>query len=219
MSEPTVDLSTADGPAIDASMESPAPASGETRATPPGWDKPGAILLIIGVFALITVAGVVIANRTDVDKNPDAAEMDDVAVYAYFGGMHSNDPITYAENPPVGGEHADIWQNCGFYDGAVSSEQAVHSLEHGAVWITYSPDLAEEQRVRLQELTREHDYVLISAFTGLPSPIVATAWNHQLVLDDLDDDQLNEFIRRFKLNDESPEPGAPCTGGSSEMAA
>lgn len=98
-------------------------------------DKPTAVLLILGIFALMVIIGVVIANQADDDESPDAAEMDGVVTYVYFGGMHSDEPITYAESPPVGGEHADVWQNCGFYGGMISSEQAVHSLEHGAVWI------------------------------------------------------------------------------------
>ena len=46
--------------------------------------------------------------------------------------------------PPVAGEHNAAWQNCtgNVYDAPIANEHAVHSLEHGAIWITYRPDLA-----------------------------------------------------------------------------
>jgi len=41
------------------------------------------------------------------------------------------------ELPPMGGTHNQVWQNCGVYETPLRSDLAVHSLEHGAVWITY----------------------------------------------------------------------------------
>ena len=45
--------------------------------------------------------------------------------------------------PPAFGAHLGAWQNCGIYDQPVEVGHALHSLEHGAVWLTYSPDLSE----------------------------------------------------------------------------
>ena len=44
--------------------------------------------------------------------------------------------------PPVGGPHDGEWANCNgvVYTTAVRDENMVHTLEHGAVWITYDPD-------------------------------------------------------------------------------
>jgi hypothetical protein len=50
------------------------------------------------------------------------------------GGKHTAGEVDYAQNPPVGGAHNPVWQNCGFYDKPIRDESAVHSLEHGAVW-------------------------------------------------------------------------------------
>jgi hypothetical protein len=60
--------------------------------------------------------------------------------------------VDYMQSPPVGGDHASIWQNCGFYSEPVRNETAVHSMEHGAVWITYRPGLPTEQVDKLREL-------------------------------------------------------------------
>ena len=46
-------------------------------------------------------------------------------------------PIEYDREPPTNGNHAPLWQNCGFYKKPVQNRYAVHSLDHGVVWITY----------------------------------------------------------------------------------
>jgi putative peptide zinc metalloprotease protein len=125
-------------------------------------------------------------------------------------------PVVFAQAPPVGGNHAPIWQNCGFYDTAVPNETAVHSLEHGAVWITYRPDLPVGQIDALRRLARGQSYVLVSPFDDLPAPVVASAWRRQLRLDSADDPRLDQFVRAFRLGRQAPEPGAPCTGGIGE---
>ena len=65
---------------------------------------------------------------------------------------HVKGSVDYMQSPPVGGDHASIWQNCGFYSEPVRNETAVHSMEHGAVWITYRPGLPTEQVDKLREL-------------------------------------------------------------------
>ncbi len=125
---------------------------------------------------------------------------------------HSDGTVEYPQNPPAGGPHNPVWQRCGFYDQPVRNEHAVHSQEHGAVWITYQPDLPADQVDQLRELAAQNDYVLVSPYHGLPAPIVASAWGEQLYLDDAGEARLVEFIELFAGN--GPEFGAPCTGGT-----
>ena len=137
--------------------------------------------------------------------------------FAYVGSEHTaslEETVAYAETPPVGGTHAPApyWQNCGFYDTPVRNETAVHSLEHGAVWITYEPSLPQEQIAILREKA-EQSYVLVSPYEGLPSPVVASSWGHQLQLESVDDERLDQFIRYFRQGPDTPEPGAACSGG------
>lgn len=125
---------------------------------------------------------------------------------------HVQGDVVYPQTPPVGGDHDAAWQNCGFYDQPVRNEHAVHSLEHGAVWITYSPDLDAEQVQTLRDKA-DQGYVLVSPFPGLPAPVVASAWGLQIQLDSADDDGLDAFIREYRQGDQTPEPGAACTRG------
>jgi hypothetical protein len=126
--------------------------------------------------------------------------------------------VDYAQTPPAGGEHNPVWQNCGFYEEPISDENAVHSLEHGAVWITYQPDLSEDQISTLRDLAESQTYILVSPYPGLDSPVVASAWGKQLQLESADDPALEQFISAYRQGPQTPEPGAACTGGTGQPA-
>jgi putative peptide zinc metalloprotease protein len=125
---------------------------------------------------------------------------------------HVQPPVLYAQVPPVGGNHAPIWQNCGHYDAPIPNETAVHSLEHGAVWVTYRPHLSSEEVDSLANIARRQSHVLVSPFPDLPTPVIASAWGRQLRLDSATDPRLEQFIRDFRLSRQAPEAGEPCTG-------
>ncbi len=129
---------------------------------------------------------------------------------------HTEEPVPYSQIPPAGGPHDPVLQNCGFYDVPVRNENAVHSLEHGAVWITYSPDLPVDQVEALRALSSGHTHVLVSPYPDLPAPVVASAWGEQLVLEGAFDPRLEQFISAFEQGPQNPEPGAPCSGGIGE---
>jgi len=142
-------------------------------------------------------------------------DIDGVKTYDYKGNDHRQGRIDYKENPPVGGAHNPTWQNCGVYDDPINSEHAVHSLEHGAVWITYRPDLSSEQVDQLKKLVDGHNYALLSPFPEQSSPVMATAWNRQLAVESADDARLEKFLDKFENGAQAPERGALCTNGVS----
>lgn len=41
---------------------------------------------------------------------------------------HVQGEVDDTTRPPAGGDHAAVWQNCGFYDEPIADENAVHSL-------------------------------------------------------------------------------------------
>jgi hypothetical protein len=142
-------------------------------------------------------------------KPPEGVQSFDVGL----AGAHTEGDVDYAQTPPAGGEHNPVWQNCGFYDEPVRDETAVHSLEHGAVWITYSPDIPQDEIERLRDLSEGNSYVLASPYPDQASPVVATAWGKQLTLESAEDSNLERFIDAYSQGPQTPEPGAPCTGG------
>ncbi len=118
--------------------------------------------------------------------------------------------------PPSFGQHYPAWQNCGIYDQPIELGAALHSLEHGAVWLTYSPDLNESQIAELQEFARGHEYVLMSPYPNQSAPVVLSAWTVQLVIESLPDDRIEKFIAYYENGPQNPEPGAPCSGAIGE---
>jgi hypothetical protein len=179
--------------------------SGPSRAT---------VLIAAILFALVAafVAVVVLDSRQGPSGPPEAAEEVDVGE----AGRHTEDEVDYEQNPPAGGEHNPVWQNCGVYEEPIRNETAIHSLEHGAVWITYRPSLPDEQVQQLEDLAQGESYVLVSPMEGLPSPIVASAWGNQLQVQEASDESLEEFKSAFIQGPQTPEPGAACSGGVGE---
>jgi hypothetical protein len=137
-----------------------------------------------------------------------------VQSYEIPSRFHTEGPVSYQPIPPVGGDHAPVWQNCGFYDAPIGNENAVHSLEHGVVWITYRPDILSPDQIGvLRGLASNHSHVLVSPYPGLPAPVVASAWGRQLMLEGAYDPRLEQFVSAFERDVQSPEPDGPCTGG------
>lgn len=139
----------------------------------------------------------------------------DVMTFARPSRGHDNS-IQYpeADLPPAGGTHYDQWQVCGIYDEPVAPENAVHSLEHGAVWITYSPELSAGDITELKSIARGNNFVLMSPYQGLKSPIVLTAWGLQLEVDSVNDNRIEQFIERYQVGPQTPERGATCGPGN-----
>ena len=176
------------------------------------WGKPSRrrrlASLAVGAFAMVLLAtywnsslGLTFGGIAGVQTCPVSAR------------NHVLTPVSYPQVPPVGGPHFPIWQNCGFYPSPVPKEAAVHSMEHGAVWITYRTGLPAGEVAALRVLAIRESYVLVSPYPDLPAPIVASAWGRQLRLDSSADPRLDQFVREFRLGQQAPEHGRTCSGG------
>lgn len=145
-------------------------------------------------------------------ENPPAG----IQVYPASTNELVRGEIDYEQSPATNGDHNPFWQNCGFYDEPVMEEKAVHSLDHGVVWITYQPDLAESEVATLRDTFGTEPYVIVSPYEDQDSPIVATSWRVQLPLDSASDERLPQFVDDFRVSELAPLSGNGCIGGSGE---
>jgi Protein of unknown function (DUF3105) len=167
-----------------------------------------------GVLALI-VAFVVSSAVPKVD--PSSIAIDGVKTWNDLTATHVDPtPVdyeaTYGMTPPAGGDHFAAWLNCGVYDQPQQNENAVHALEHGAVWVTYDATALSDADIQTLRNALPSTYVILSPFEGLDAPVVASAWGAQLELDGVDDARLADFIAKYWQSPSAPEPGSPCTG-------
>lgn len=162
-----------------------------------------ALLLVGGVAA---VAAVVLAQK-------GAGEIAGVKSYSNLSRNHVSGTVKYPQTPPVGGDHNPVPQNCGIYTDPVTTENAVHSMEHGAVWVTYQPGIGAAQIATLAADVRGKEYTLMSPYPTEPAPITLTAWGKQLTVNSASDARIAKFIKTYAAGPQTPEPGAPCSGG------
>ena len=173
-------------------------------------------VLTVGVLSVLVVGGVGALLVAAVNR-PAVVAPQGVRDIAVGEASHVEGDVTYETTPGAGGPHSGAWQNCGVYTEPVAEENAVHSMEHGAVWLSYRPDLDQAQVQRLAELGGQ-DYVVVSPLADVQAPVVATAWGKQLTVDSADDPALEAFVRSFAQGPQTLERGAPCTGGIGEPA-
>lgn len=174
--------------------------------------------IVVGGVAAVAVVGLVVTAV--VSSSTPAPDPDDITIaglesfpeYADTIFNHVDGQVAYEESPPVGGDHSGAWLNCGVYTEPVVPENAVHSLEHGAVWVTYDPaEVTGEDLSALQDAMPD-TYSVLSPVVDLRAPIVVSAWAEQVELDDVEDERLQQFVDKFWQGGSAPEIGAACTG-------
>ncbi|MFJ9318948.1 DUF3105 domain-containing protein [Streptomyces globisporus] len=134
---------------------------------------------------------------------------------AKLGRQHVAGAVDYPMEPPVGGDHNASWMNCDgdVYEKALPDVNAVHSLEHGAVWVTYNGSAAETDVAALAERVEKTPFTLMSPYAGQEGAITLSAWGKQVTVDSAEDRRVDQFLAQYVQGAQTPEPGAPCTGG------
>ena len=182
----------------------------------------------VAVLTVLSMSFAAAACSSDAkSETPAGASSTDTATglikgvksYSGLSRNHTTDPVTYPQSPPVGGDHDPVWQNCGVYDEPIKNEHAVHSMEHGAVWITYRPDLPAAQIAVLAGFAVNQSHILVSPYPGLNSAVVVTAWGVQLSLESVVDPRLAQFVAEYQEGPQTPELGVTCSGGFGDPIA
>jgi hypothetical protein len=135
-----------------------------------------------------------------------------------LGRTHVTKTVKYPTEPPVGGNHHAAWMNCNgdVYTKPINDMNAVHSLEHGAVWVTYNSKAPKAEVDALAAKVKKTPYTLMSPVDGQADPIMLTAWGSQRTVTGASDPNVDTFFAKFVQGQQTPEPGAACTGGLSQ---
>ncbi|MDX2595941.1 MULTISPECIES: DUF3105 domain-containing protein [Streptomyces] len=128
---------------------------------------------------------------------------------------HVTTKVSYPMHPPVGGNHNPVWLNCNgdVYPKPVQDENAVHALEHGAVWVTYTAKAPKADVDALAAKVKKTPYSLMSPYENQAAPLILSAWGHQVAVKSASDPEVDKFFATYVQGKQTPEPGASCTGG------
>lgn len=173
------------------------------------------LILIITAWTggIALVAGLVVFAVISTMPKTSPAAIEGVQTISGLSADHVNGPVKYEQAPPAGGDHSQVPLNCAVYAEPVPNENAVHSLEHGAVWVTYDPQTVTGAQLEALRKDIPSTYAILSPYEGLPAPVVASAWGAQLKASGADDPRIKDFISKYRSAKSAPEPGAPCSGG------
>jgi len=174
--------------------------------------------LAVGGFLLVDAGNKKEEKATKVSSSVvKSGEFKGMTTWKNLGRTHVGDSVKYAMSPPVGGNHNQVWQNCDgdVYTKPLTKENAVHSLEHGAVWVTYNDKASKEDVATLKARVEKTKYSLMSPYEDQSAPIVLNAWGNQLKIQKASDPRVAAFFKKFVQGKQTPEPNAYCTNGKS----
>ncbi|QEE60686.1 DUF3105 domain-containing protein [Salinibacterium sp. dk2585] len=175
-----------------------------------------ASLSSVAALAVIAVIVTIVVTSGTPKRNPDDIAIEGLDTWSDIDYQHIETPVDYegqyGMNPPAGGSHSQYWLNCGIYEEEQPAENAVHSLEHGAVWVTYNPDEVTDGELETLRDSLPSTYVILSPIADLDAPVIASAWGAQVRLDGADDERLGDFVEKYWQSGDVPEPGARCDG-------
>jgi len=182
------------------------------------------------VAGLVAGAVVLVQSQSDDGKKDTASDSKQPSGHFVTGAdgvntwkgtltrNHVSKTVAYAMEPPVGGDHNQVWMNCNgdVYTKAVDNMNAVHSLEHGAVWVTYNSKASEADVKALAAKVEKTPYTLMSPVEDQKDPIMLSAWGKQRSVTGAKDKNVDAFLSEFVQGKQTPEPGAACTNGLSQ---
>ncbi len=150
----------------------------------------------------------------------------------------ANSPVTtpppltsYPSRPPTSGPHDGAPLAAGVYTEAPGIYHVLHSLEHGAVIIWYSPSAAgSTELTKIEDLFRQpsnQDHVIVAPYNypdqgaagQLPkgTSMVLVFWHHSQSCDRLSLDAAKSFVDHFRIPSTGiPPKGYPVNGGAPE---
>ena len=151
---------------------------------------------------------------------PEEINGHEVVEYNAAGeGVHEG-PYQYETSPPVAGPHRNAIP-CGTYSAPVPDEDMIHSLEHGAVYGLYSPELPVEQVRQLEGLAAKEGWTqnfLVAPYENeMPEGTLISigSWGFRMDLDEFDEDAIVGYYDEFE-GTRTAEAGVGCANESDD---
>ncbi len=161
-----------------------------------------AALIAVGVWFVFLRGGV----PTEIDGN-QVQQLSTAGVQDHTSSL--DEVVEYETTPPVSGRHASSPVPCGTHATQIQNETQVHSLEHGAVGIQFSPDLHPEQVKSIESIVADYDEGVFSGpYEAMETPIAVTSWGRMMELDSADGSVIREYVDAFR--NKGPESGQTC---------
>lgn len=174
------------------------------------------VLSSVAALAVVAVIITIVVTSATPKRNAADISVEGIQTWSDIDYTHVEGAVDYegeyGMNPPAGGSHNSAWLNCGIYEEPQQAEYAVHALEHGAVWVTYNPELVSGDDLSALRDSLPGSYIVLSPIAELDAPVVASAWGAQVKLDGVDDERLSDFVEKYWKSGDVPEPGARCDG-------
>jgi hypothetical protein len=165
----------------------------------------------IGRMAILALTAAIIPACGNGPQNSSAPQAEsantfadkDIETFPNEGQEHVpvGTVIVYQTDPPTSGPHYPDPEPGGFYTQEIAAGFLVHSMEHGAVIIYYSPAVTADQLAHLQDLANQHPgifaQVVVVPRNDATYPIILTAWTHRLRLTTYDASRIDGFLTLF----------------------
>jgi len=119
------------------------------------------------------------------------------------GHVESSVDVNYQTNPPTSGDHLAEAENWGIYTKEIDDKAAVHSMEHGGIWISYD-DISKEDIKVLETIGKQNSQsTVVSPRAANDMHIVITSWGKMMKTDQVDAPLIQKYIDTYK--NQSPE--------------
>jgi hypothetical protein len=160
------------------------------------------------------------AGCTEVEHRPDVTPSD--------SHLDPGETITYPDPPATSGKHLGSQppDDPKVYEAPFEEALAIHSLEHGSVFVYYLPEadggLPQGVVDRVSEIVTASDATFLAPYPGLTpeTALTLTAWNNRQSCPAAEADGtaltpqaaatiVDGFVTGFECTGEAPENGAP----------
>jgi hypothetical protein len=158
--------------------------------------------LYAGIIAIIAlVIGLIYIRTADRGLPSETKKIPDSGPSLHLGSVDDPLPAPFNSNPPTSGWHVgNQTAPWGIQKTQLDDKITVHNLEHGGIIVHYKASLdvnsVAELEVLARDLQRSNPCLILMPRPDdqMPAPVVATAWNHMLELQNVDSEKITGFF-------------------------